>query len=237
MATEPSAQPDLDALPVAPSRGDAPSVFRTRADAFVAALVSFRTQLVAVADWITSTAAEVYDNAVEAAASASSASGDAAAAAISETNAAASAAAAGDASPVDLSSSNIGDLLQVIDVGSGVKGLAMSAQRLENSAAFTGTTPSLDIAADQYHHGALTGNTTFTFDVSGFGALSGNVVFFALEVTQDSTPRTITFPASVEWDKGIAPDAPDADETAIYAFTTRDGGTTWRGVQSGRAFS
>lgn len=66
MATEPTSPPALDALPVAPSRGDAPSVFRTRADAFVASLVSFRTQLAALTTWSSTTATQVYDNAVEA---------------------------------------------------------------------------------------------------------------------------------------------------------------------------
>ena len=71
---------------------------------------------------------------------------------------------------IDVSTYNIGDLLQVVDNGAGGKTLAMSGQRLENSGPFTGTTPSLDIASKQYHHGTLTGNATFTFDVSGFGA-------------------------------------------------------------------
>lgn len=141
------------------------------------------------------------------------------------------------ATGLDVSAFNIGDLLQVVDDGAGGKELAMSAQRLENSAPFTGATPSLDIAADQYHHGTLTGNTTFTFDVSGFGALSGSALFFALEVTQDSTLRTITFPASVEWDGGTPPDVPVEDATALYTFASRDGGTTWRGALIGSAFA
>jgi len=73
MPTSPSAKPDLDALPTAPSRGDAPSTFRTRADAFVAALVTFRTQMDTLATWVSSTATEVYNNAVEAAGSATTA--------------------------------------------------------------------------------------------------------------------------------------------------------------------
>ena len=138
---------------------------------------------------------------------------------------------------LDVSLFNIGDLLQVVDVGSGVKGLELSAQRLENSVAFTGTTPSLNIANDQYHYGTLTGNTTFTFNVADFGALSGNVIFFMLEITQDSTLRTITFPASVEWRNGLAPDAPATDATSLYTFATRDGGTTWRASYVGTGFA
>ena len=159
------------------------------------------------------------------------------AAAESETQAALFAVAAGAASPIDLASSNIGDLLQVIDDDAGGKELAMSAQRLENSASFTGTTPSLDIAADQYHHGTLTGNTTFTFDVSGFGTISGNAIFFVLEITQDSTIRTITFPASVQWRNGLAPDTPATNATSLYTFMSRDGGATWRASYVGTGFA
>lgn len=72
MATEPTAKPDVDALPVAPTR-NSPTTFRARMDAFLAAMVTFRTQIVALAAWIVSTAQEVYDNAGEAATSASTA--------------------------------------------------------------------------------------------------------------------------------------------------------------------
>lgn len=101
MATSPSAKPDLDALPTAPSRGDAPTVFRTRADAFVAALVTFRTQLVSLATWISTTAGQVYDNAVEAAASAGTATTKAGEAAASATAAAGSVTAAGEVAGAD----------------------------------------------------------------------------------------------------------------------------------------
>jgi hypothetical protein len=242
MATAPTTPPTVDPLPTAPSRSS-PSLFRVLMDAFLASMVTFETQLNTFRTWMNTTAGQVFDNAGEAAASATTAttkageaSDSADAAAASETQAALSAAAAGAASPVDVSAQNFGDLLQVVDDGAGGKELAMSAQRLENSASFTGTTPSLDIAADQYHHGTLTGNTTFTFDVSGFGAISGNAIFFVLEITQDSTLRTITFPASVDWDDGTAPDTPAINTKSVYTFATRDGGTTWLGVQSGTAF-
>lgn len=138
---------------------------------------------------------------------------------------------------LDVSAYNIGDLLQVVDDGAGGKELAMAAQRLENSVAFSGTAPSLNIAADQYHHGPLTGNTTFTFNVAGFGALSGNAIFFVLEITQDSTARTITFPASVQWNEDTPPDAPPVNAKAAYTFASRDGGTTWLGSLYGVGFA
>jgi len=141
------------------------------------------------------------------------------------------------ATGLDVSAFNIGDLLQVIDDGAGGKELAMSAQRLENSVAFSGATPSLNIANDQCHHGTLTGATTFTFNVADFGTIANSAIFFVLEITQDSTLRTITFPASVEWDGAIAPDAPAVNAKAAYTFASRDGGTTWLGSQYGAAFA
>lgn len=51
--------PTVDELPVAPSRGDAPTTFRTRADAFLSALATFRSQLVALGSWTEATAGEV----------------------------------------------------------------------------------------------------------------------------------------------------------------------------------
>jgi len=245
MATEPSAKPSVSALPTAPSRGDAPSTFRTLADAFLGAIGTFQTQMDTLTTWVSTTAQEVYDNAVEAASSASTATTQAGLAntakenaETAEENAALSAVAAGDASPIDLASSNIGDLLQVVDVGGGTKGLAMSAQRLENSASFTGTTPSLDIAADQDHYGTLTGNTDFTFDVSGFGTVANNVIFFTLEVTQDAaTQRSIIWPTSVEWPNDQPPTAQPIGEKWLYAFRSRDGGATWEGRIVGRAFA
>ncbi|GLQ26139.1 hypothetical protein [Sulfitobacter pacificus] len=158
-------------------------------------------------------------------------------AAASETQAGLYAAAAGASSPVDLTSSDFGDLLQVVDVGAGVKGLAMSSQRLERSASFLGGTPSLNLAAAQFHYGTLTANTVFTFDVSGFGALTGEVIFFVLEITQDATLRTITFPASVEWKGGAAPDVPAVGEKAVYTFASRDLGVTWLGTFNGAEFA
>lgn len=77
MATEPTSPPTVDALPTAPSRS-APSTFRVLMDAFLAAMVTFRTQAVALASWQNDTAQEVYDNALESATSASNAATSAA---------------------------------------------------------------------------------------------------------------------------------------------------------------
>ena len=72
----------------------------------------------------------------------------------------------------------------------------------------------------------MTGNTTFTFS----GADSGWSMGFVLQLTGNG--GTVTWPASVDWAGGTAPDAPASGETDIYVFWTRDGGTTWYGVLS-----
>jgi len=79
--------PTIAALPTAPARTDAPATFVTRADAFVAALPTLRTEINATTTAIDAVASTVDDDKVLAAASQ-------VAAASSETNAAASASAA-----------------------------------------------------------------------------------------------------------------------------------------------
>ena len=72
----------------------------------------------------------------------------------------------------------------------------------------------------------MTGNTTFTFS----GADANWSMGFVLQLTGNG--GTVTWPASVDWAGGTAPDAPASGETDIYVFWTRDGGTTWYGVLS-----
>jgi len=92
--------------------------------------------------------------------------------------------------------------------------------------AVSGTTPDLDLSQSQSFSLTTSGNTTFTFSnppASGLG-----FVFF-LEVTAGGS-HTLTLPASVESPGGSGLAAPPSGTTNLYAFVTRDGGTTWRGV-------
>ena len=100
----------------------------------------------------------------------------------------------------------------------------------EDYDALSGTTPAPD--ADNAGAFSLTtsGNTTFTFG----GCTSGKSVGFILELTAGGT-HTVTWPSSVEWAGGTAPDAPASGETDILVFWSRDGGTTWYGILSSDA--
>jgi len=95
----------------------------------------------------------------------------------------------------------------------------------EGYSALSGTTPSVD--ADTAGSFALTtsGNTTFTFS----SVTPGNSVGFTLKITAGGT-HTLTWPASVDWAGGTAPDAPASGETDVYVFYTVNGGTTWYGA-------
>jgi hypothetical protein len=72
----------------------------------------------------------------------------------------------------------------------------------------------------------MNANSTFTFS----SPASGYSTAFILQITGNG--GTITWPGSVKWAGGTAPDAPASGEIDIYAFWTRDGGGNWYGVHS-----
>jgi hypothetical protein len=90
----------------------------------------------------------------------------------------------------------------------------------------SGTTPTCNVDNAGAFSLTMTGNTTFTFS----GPNSGYSQCFVLQLTGNG--GTVTWPTSVDWAGGTAPDAPASGETDIYVFWTRDGGTTWYGVLS-----
>ena len=96
----------------------------------------------------------------------------------------------------------------------------------EDYDALSGTSVTVNCDTAQAFSLTMTGNTTFTFN----SVSSGWSIGFVLELTGNG--GTVTWPTSVEWAGGTAPDAPASGETDIYVFWTRDGGTTWYGVLS-----
>jgi sugar lactone lactonase YvrE len=55
--------------------------------------------------------------------------------------------------------------------------------------------------------------------------------------TSSSTAATLTYPASVDWPSGTAPDAPADGETDVLVFYTQDGGSNWYGFLAGDAMA
>lgn len=88
------------------------------------------------------------------------------------------------------------------------------------------------------NHGSLTlteNVTTFTFsNWTATGSVSGRM----LRVIQDSTARTITWPAAVKWAAGVSPTlSTGSGDVDIFVFTSWDGGTTIYGSIVGQDFS
>jgi len=93
-------------------------------------------------------------------------------------------------------------------------------------------TVDLDLLSANHFAVTMDENTTFTFSDP---PASGTSFAFTLIVTQHSTAVTLTWPNTVDWAGGSAPDAANADEVQAYGFITRDGGTTYYGFLGGTA--
>ena len=81
----------------------------------------------------------------------------------------------------------------------------------------------------------LTENVTYTFSNP---AASGRSSLFVLKVIQDSSARTITWPASVDWAAATAPTLSAGNNNVdVFVFFTIDGGTTYYGFTAGQVLS
>jgi len=74
-------------------------------------------------------------------------------------------------------------------------------------------------------------NTTFVFSNPSD---TGSSCAFTLIWTQDGSDRTITWPTTVDWAGGSAPDVTSGSaKIDVYTFFTLDAGTIWYGFQAG----
>jgi hypothetical protein len=79
----------------------------------------------------------------------------------------------------------------------------------------------------------LSEDVTYTFSNA---PVSGRSFGFTLKVVQDSTARTITWPASVDWALATAPTISTlSGQVDVFVFFTHDGGTNWYGFTAGQA--
>mgnify|MGYP003624698446 CR=1 FL=1 len=96
------------------------------------------------------------------------------------------------------------------------------------------STVTCDLATGTSFSLTMAQNTTFAFTNP---PSSGTAFSFTLFITQHSTAVTLTWPNTVDWAGGSAPDAAGANELQAYAFFTRDGGTTYYGFLGGTAIA
>jgi hypothetical protein len=108
--------------------------------------------------------------------------------------------------------------------GSDTITVATDANAAVNTVAASGSTETLS-AAYQMHKVTMDQACTFTFTSPSAGAV------FAVLLSGAFTP---TWPGSVDWPDGTLP---TYTSPSLYVFATFDGGTTWEGVQSGKAFA
>lgn len=102
---------------------------------------------------------------------------------------------------------------------------------LETVVSLSGTSPTVDCDEGNNFTLSTSGNTTFTFSYAGVNLTTNDAYAFTLKVTAGGT-HTLSWPSSVDWAGGTAPDAPASGETNIYVFYTVDGGTNWYGAQA-----
>jgi hypothetical protein len=95
------------------------------------------------------------------------------------------------------------------------------------------TSSTLDLSTGNVFSDAPATSPTYVFSNP---PASGTAYGFTLKVTPSATV-TVTWPASVDWAGGTAPDAPASGATNVYSFYTQDGGTTYYGFLAGGAMA
>jgi len=122
--------------------------------------------------------------------------------------------------------------LQTTGSGVNISGnLYTTGSVAEDYDSLSGTSPTCNVDNGGAFSLTMSGNTTFTFS----GADSGYSMGFILQLTGNGS--TVTWPSSVDWAGGTAPDAPASGASNLYVFWTRDGGSNWHGVLSSAAYA
>jgi hypothetical protein len=99
----------------------------------------------------------------------------------------------------------------------------------------TGGAATIDCRDGNVFSHTLSEDVTYTFSNA---PASGRAFGFTLKVVQDSTARTITWPASVDWVAATAPTlSSGSGEVDVFVFFTVDGGSNWYGFVAGQNLS
>ena len=110
----------------------------------------------------------------------------------------------------------------IADLGSGGGGTTRDTV----TALATSGSVAIDVALGDYFTLALAGNVSgFTFSNLPGSGKGGSLM---IRITQDSTPRTVGWPASFKWAGGVAGVVSTGSSSIdVLAITTFDNGTTW----------
>ena len=110
---------------------------------------------------------------------------------------------------------------------------AISGEETSVSITSTAGAATIDLTSGLSFTHTLSESVTYSFTNA---PSSGTSLVFTLKVTQDSTARTITWPASVDWAAATAPTlSVGSGEVDVFTFFTVDGGTNYYGFTSGQA--
>jgi hypothetical protein len=186
--------PVITALPTAPQRTDSPTVFSTRADAHVAALTPWTTQVNAMGVYVDGVAAGIDADVITVAGSASAAATSATNALVSENNAAASATTALNAPATQATSTTS------LTIGVGSKSLTLA----QTGKAF---------AVGQWVMVADTSNPSTNWMLGAITAFNSGTGAMTVNVVAVGGSGTIA-----SW--AISPSAPQATNNTIKTDTT-----------------
>lgn len=98
----------------------------------------------------------------------------------------------------------------------------------------TGGAKTIDLTNGNIQTITLNAATTFAFSNPPASGKAGSLT---LIINQGTTAYAVTWPSSVDWSGGSAPDLSTVSTDYVLTFLTLDGGTTWRGWLSGSAFA
>ncbi len=98
----------------------------------------------------------------------------------------------------------------------------------------TGGSITCNLEDGNIHTITLNAATTFTFSNPPASGKAGSLT---LIINQGTTAYAVTWPSSVDWSGGSAPNLSKVSTDYVLTFLTFDAGTTWRGWLSGSAFA
>ena len=112
--------------------------------------------------------------------------------------------------------------------GSNLDGVS-SGPVSQQSIGITSATTSIDLSNGNLIHATQSANTTVSFASTA----NGNV-YFIRKKDDNTTARTITWPARINWDEGSAPTLISdsvQNDAQVFLLVTRDMGVTWYGKE------